>query len=262
MFMVIGIYLCRLGSRNQNKYDYLKDPPHVWINGIPRGFVQIRGRVIVETPLVSPLTQAPCSFYRTTIAREKPGKPGLYKTIHSESKNREFVIDDGTGKITVMPLGAEYDLPLTYTAEIDLNHPGLIKDASGPSIGQATPPTEDHLLLYLARHGIGKGNTGGPATAIAAQTGGLYRVTEHCLTMGEETSVFGICAICFGPGQAAGRKVICKDKHLPTLLVTKSIEFKASTRLHLIAVASFTFGILMIGLSLASLLLLVYPQFV
>ena len=88
--------------------------------------------------LVSPLTQAPCSFYRTTIAREKPGKPGLYKTIHSESKNREFVIDDGTGKITVMPLGAEYDLPLTYTAEIDLNHPGLIKDASGPSIGQAT----------------------------------------------------------------------------------------------------------------------------
>ena len=37
VFMVIGIYLCRLGSRNQNKYDYLKDRPTCGSMEFPAG---------------------------------------------------------------------------------------------------------------------------------------------------------------------------------------------------------------------------------
>jgi hypothetical protein len=253
-----GIYLCRLGATNQKKYDYLKDPPLVWICGIPRGLVQIRGKVVVDNPLISPLTQAPCSYCCTTIARQNPSKPGQFKTIQSEPKESDFYIDDGTGRVLVIPAGADYDLPQTYSVEIDINHGSSVKDSTDQPLGRPRLPTEEHVLSYLARKGIGKG--GANAGVKSDDSSGVYRVTEHCLMSGEETSVFGSCEVCFEPDYPHGRKVICKNDHLPTLLITKSIEMKVGLRLHLIAVVSFTLGLLMIGLSLAGVLFLVYPQ--
>jgi hypothetical protein len=260
LFCLAGIYLCRVGACSQEKYDYLRDPPHVWINGIPRGLVQVRGRVVAEAPLISPLTQSPCCYYQTTIQREKPGKTGQFTTIHREVKSRDFVIDDGTGKIPIITAGAQYDLPQTYSAVVDWSAPGLIKDSRGPTIGQATPPSSEHVGLFLARHGIGKRGAGnGEGKAVE---GGAFRITEQCLAVGAEASVFGTCEVCFSPGEPRGRKVIVKNSHLPTLLVTNNIELRVSPRLHFIAIAAYTCGILLIGMSLASALLLVYPRFV
>ncbi len=261
VLLIGGVSLCRLGAANEKKYDYLKDPPMVWICGVPRGLVQIRGKVLLEDPLISSLTQAHCSYFNTTIARQNPIRSGQFKTIHSEIKDRDFFIDDGTGRVMVIPSGAEYDLPHTYSVDIDLNRPGELKESKGQLMGQATPPTEEHLLLYLARNGVGKGGVQAEPGA-SGPYDDIYRITEQCLIVGQETSVFGTCEICFEPAHPHGRKVICKNDHLPTLLITKNIEMKVGPRLHLIAVASFTAGILMIGLSLAGILLLVYPHFV
>src|SRR5580700_6706895 len=76
IFLLCGLYLCNLGTKNQRKHDFLADPPLLCISAIPRGFVHIRGKVVIDNPLASPLTQMPCCYYRTTIERLEPGKKG------------------------------------------------------------------------------------------------------------------------------------------------------------------------------------------
>jgi hypothetical protein len=257
--------LCNFGAKNQRKYDFLTDPPLVCISAIPRGFVHVRGKAVIYNPLTSPLAQLPCCYYRTTIERLEPGKrgkSGTYRKISNEPNAREFHIDDGTGKVLVSLGGAEYEFPKIYSAEIDTQVPGIKSSVIDPSLGQITPPTEQHLRQYLLQHGIAGGNEMPPTQKRAASTGGVYQLMEYCLRAGEEASVFGTCDQCFGPENPHGCKVLCLDEHLPTFLITNRNEFKVGPRLRHIAIACITCGIIMIGVSLAGIVLLIYPRFV
>ena len=98
IFLLCGLFLCNFGAKNQRKYDFRTDPPLVCISAIPRGFVHVRGKAVIDNPLTSPLTQMPCCYYRTTIDRLVPGKRGKSGTcrkISNEPNAREFHIDDG-----------------------------------------------------------------------------------------------------------------------------------------------------------------------
>jgi hypothetical protein len=265
IFFLSGLYLCNFGAKNQRKYDFLKDPPLVCISAIPRGFVHVRGKAVLDSPLNSPLTQLPCCYYRTTIERLEPGKkdkPGTYREIYSEPNDREFYIDDGTGKVLVCPGGAEYEFPKIYSAEIDLKLPGIWKSFVDPSLGQMTHPTEQHLRHYLAQHGISGGIETLPTQRGATNASDVYQLTEYCLLAGQEASVFGTCDECFGPESPNGCKVLCKDEHLPTFLITIRNHLRVGPRLRHIAIACYASGILLIGVSLAGMLLLIYPHFV
>ena len=63
IFLLCGLFLCNFGANNQRKYDFLPDPPLVCISAIPRGFVHVRGKAVIDNPLTSPLTQMPCCYY-------------------------------------------------------------------------------------------------------------------------------------------------------------------------------------------------------
>jgi hypothetical protein len=257
-----GLRLLKIGSRNQRKYDYLKDPPHVWITGMPRGLVHVRGKVMVKEPLLSPLTQTPCAYYQTTLAREDPGKPGQFKAVCSESKESEFVIDDGTGKLLVMPAGAEYNLLPTYSGELDLKHSG-VKSTPLKELGrQSTAPREEQLRRYLAGHGIGAAGEAASKRGNGSHGGGAYQLTETCLECGQEISVFGTCDVCFDPQHPRGTRVLCQDEHLPTFLITHQIVLPVGKRLRVLAIAGVTGGVLLIGLALAGISLLIYPHMV
>jgi len=265
IFLLSGLILCNLGAKNQRKYDFLTDPPLVCISAIPRGFIHVRGKAVIDNPLTSALTQMPCCYYRATIERLAPGKkgkPGTYRKISNEPNAREFHIDDGTGKVLVSLGGAEYEFPKIYSAEIDTQMPGIKKSVIDPSLSQMTPPTEQHLRHYLAQHGMAEGNETPPTQKGAANTGGVYQLTEYCLRAGQEASVFGTCDQCYGPENPHGCKVLCLDEHLPKFLITNRNEMKVGSRLRHIAIACFTGGILMIAFSLAGMLLLIYPHFV
>ena len=264
IFLLSGLYLCNLGAKNQRKYDFLTDPPLVCISAIPRGFVHVRGKAVIVNPLTSPLTQMPCCQYRTTIERVEPGKKGKsssYRNISNEASASEFHIDDGTGKVLVSLGGAEYQFPNIYSAEIDTEVPGIRKSVIDPSVGQMTGPTEQCLRQYLAQHGIAGGKEAPSTQKGRAGTGGVYRLTEYCLLAGQEASVFGTCDQCYGPGNPRGCKVLCLDEHLPRFLITNRNEFKVGPRQRRIAIACVTTGILMIGVSLAGVLLIICPQY-
>lgn len=257
-----GLYLCGFGASSQRKYDFLKDPPLVWINGIQRGFVQIRGKANLDAPLISPLTESPCCYHRTTIeCVKKANESGLgsYRRISDETKGTQFVIDDGTGKVMVLPRGAEYEFPKTYSAEIDLSLPGLREEFLSPGLATAKPPREEALRDYLSRHAITEPTPRGGGDACATVT---YRLTEYCLPAGQEVSVFGTCEKCYGPRNPGGYKIICKNEHLPVLAITTQNELTARPRLRYIAIASFSTGIMLIGLSVAGTLFLIYRHFV
>jgi hypothetical protein len=265
IFLLCGLFLCNFGAKNQRKYDFLTDPPLVCISAIPRGFVHVRGKAVIDNPLTSPLTQMPCCYYRTTIERLEPGKRGKSGTcrkLSNEPNAREFYIDDGTGKALVSLRGAEYEFPKIYSAEIDTQVAGIKSSVIDPSLGQINSPTEHHLRQYLAQHGIAAGIETPTTQKGVASTGGVYQLTEYCLLAGQEASVFGTCDQCYGPESPHGCKVLCLDEHLPTFLITNRNEFSVGPRLRHIAIACFTSGIIMIGVSLAGILLLIYPRFV
>jgi len=255
-----GLHLVKIGSRNQRKYDYLKDPPHVWINGMPRGLVHVRGKVMVKEPLLSPLTHTPCAYFQTTLARENPAKPGQFKTVRSEWKDSEFVINDGTGKLLVMPAGAEYNLLQTYSAEIDLKQSGVKSISLKEPNRQSLAPDEEQLRRYLAGQGIGAAGEAALMRGNGTHSEGVYQLTETCLECGQEISVFGTCDVCFDSQHPRGTRVLCQDEHLPTFLITHQIVLPVGKRLRVLAIAGVTGGVLLIGLAMAGISLLIYPH--
>jgi hypothetical protein len=227
---------------------------------MPRGLVHVRGKVLVHEPLLSPLTQTPCAYYQTTLAREAPGKPGQFRTIRKESKDSEFVIDDGTGKLPVMPAGAEYNLLQTYSAEIDLTRPGMKCSSLPASSRNSTAPAEEQLRRYLAGQAIRAAGEGALKRGTGTQSGGVYQLTESCLECGQEISVFGTCDVCFDPEHPRGTRVLCKNESLPTFLITHQIVLPVGKRLRVLALAGVTGGVLLIGLALTGISLLIYAH--
>jgi len=134
LFFLLGLYVCTLGVEIQQKHQFLKDPPLVCINGMPRGFVHVRGKTVLGASLVSPLTQLPCCYYRTTISRWDSAAAGKFRDIFDDTKENEFQIHDGGGKILVSSGGAEFDLPKAYSVEIDINTPGVSQSYVEPSL--------------------------------------------------------------------------------------------------------------------------------
>jgi hypothetical protein len=264
VFFFAGLFLCRFGVKLQKKYDFLKDPPLVWIEGMPRGFVHARGKAVFGNPLTSPLGQLPCCYYRTTIERLKPGKkdnPGTFRKIFDEANDEEFYINDGTGRVLVTPGGAEYKLPKTYSAEIDLEQAGITNGFLESVLAPANAPTEQHLRRYLVQHGFSGGNGSPPAQRVSSKASGVHRLTEYCLRAGQEVSVFATCDECFSPESPKGCKVLCLDEHLPKFLISSQNELPVGLRLRLLAIVSFTGGIVMLGAALAGVLLLAYSHF-
>jgi hypothetical protein len=258
--VLAGVYLCDFGVKNQRKYDFLKDPPLVWINGIPHGFVHVRGKAQIEAPLTSPLTQMPCCYHRTTIERvtsASPDKRGSYDKIADQPKAKRFYIDDGTGRVLVHPRGAEYELPKIFSVEIDARRPGIKEAFVVPGLDETARPNEDRLRQYLADHGITGSSSNGQRESSVN-----YRLTEYCLLPGQETSVFGTCETHYGPESPGGCSIIRKNEHLPALAITNRNEMRVCPHLRYVAIASFSAGLLLIGFALASALLLIYPTFV
>jgi len=85
--------------------------------------VELVGSITCADPLVSPLGQRPCVHYQMSVVRryeedawrkDSNGRRERYtqsgtETVNDESQSRQFMIDDGTGQVLVMPEGADFD---------------------------------------------------------------------------------------------------------------------------------------------------------
>lgn len=90
----------------------IEDTPTSRIRSAPQGYVELSGfaRDLGERgqPLLAPLTQKPCVWFRYRIERyQRSGKNSRWHTIESGSSEQWFELDDDSGRCCVDPRGAD-----------------------------------------------------------------------------------------------------------------------------------------------------------
>jgi nicotinamidase-related amidase len=259
-----GLGLFANGFWNYRKLRVIEDTPRIPVRSIPMGLVHVRGKVTGSFLLTSPVTRTPCYYYRVRLERwEERGKSRGWAIVHTETDQRIFYADDGTGKVLINPQSAEYDLPPTYWAEIGSEARG--GPYLDPSLGLAAGPSEQELRAYAAKAdprfpgdqkvmaqieakyahatGLTKRIVEREKQALEAEnplTGhGSYRITEHCLVAEHEYDLTGTCAQNPQPKDDDDRNLILKGQNEPTFLISgfsertleKTLRKKAVTRI-------------------------------
>ena len=85
----------------------ITDTPTSRIASAAQGYVELsgQGRALDDPPLYTPLTQAPCLWYRFQI-EERSGQ-NKWQTIDSGESDVPFILEDGSGRCVIDPDGAE-----------------------------------------------------------------------------------------------------------------------------------------------------------
>lgn len=86
----------------------IRRTPTIWMNSLPRsGRVEVTGKVDCS-PIGSPVKKVSCVFWELEIQEEKKGKNGTsWSTVLSKKSNEPFILNDGTGKVSVFPAGSK-----------------------------------------------------------------------------------------------------------------------------------------------------------
>lgn len=118
------------GFSGLRKKRLIENLPTSKVKGVFMGLNEVKGIIRCENPLTSFLTELPCVYYSYSIAEhysyeetytDDKGKTRTrtvsgWRTIDSGGEMIPFQIDDGTGKLRVVPDGAEIE-PLDVMAE-------------------------------------------------------------------------------------------------------------------------------------------------
>lgn len=258
-----GVFLYRLGKGYQQKYRLIGQTPVAPIGQIAPGFVHVRGTVACAEPLTSPLTQSPCCYYRTTIERLTRSTQGVasYTTIYSEPGAKTFYLDDGTGRVLVDPVGAEYDVPQVFRTHLRNDAPGLTITVIDPSIASGVP-SEQRLRDYVAQHArdqAGRVHVVGNAAleqriadAMASEST-TFRLTEHCLFDKQVCSVLGTSDANGAPSNGAANR-LQKGTTWPTFLITSRSDQQEASTWRVRAAGLMGGGVALIGLGAIGLL--------
>ena len=123
----------RLGSRA------LEDTP-ILTTQARAGLIRVRGTVVCDRPLLSPLTQTPCCFYRVDVEDrcDDGSATGMgWRPRHRESSTASFKLLDDAGVIEIVPSGLAVDAPPTFEHEVH---------------SVAGNPEEERLLAYVRQN--------------------------------------------------------------------------------------------------------------
>ncbi len=96
--------------RNLKRARLIEDTPTSRIRSAPQGYVELHGfaRRDEAEPLLAPLTQTPCLWYRYRIEREERGnRHRSWRVVESGISERAFRLDDDSGHCSVLPQRAE-----------------------------------------------------------------------------------------------------------------------------------------------------------
>jgi len=116
-----------------------KNIPTSTVRGLAMGLVELTGRAEKINPLQSPFTRNACVYYRYTVEQYRYRvMTGYYAVIaKGDSADCPFWLDDGTGKIMVLPQGMELITPMNYQFEVTLGN-----------------PLPDNLVNFMKRHNL------------------------------------------------------------------------------------------------------------
>jgi hypothetical protein len=156
--VVAGAPLFSAGLRTQRLRRHLRELQERPLAGAPSGFVQVRGRVALDGPLVGPLSGAPCAGYVLEVRRGA-------SVVASIPERRTFRLIGGDTMARV--LGAEGAWNLEVVAE--------------RQIGAGDALTENLSALVNRA----------PEVGLLRRSGATLTLVERSLGVGQECSVVG-----------------------------------------------------------------------
>ncbi|UCC94876.1 MAG: hypothetical protein JSW40_08705 [Candidatus Omnitrophota bacterium] len=111
-----GVWSFFWGFKRLRRKRLIENIPTSTIRGLALGLVELVAKAQKIKTLKSPLTGTECVFYRYTVERyESRGRSGRWVvTAKGDSFSCPFWLDDGTGRIMLLPAGAELMLPVDY----------------------------------------------------------------------------------------------------------------------------------------------------
>ena len=130
----------RLGSRALEDTPVLNPAQAVTTAQVGAGLVRVRGTVVCDRPLLSPLTQTPCCFYRVEVddrCDDGSATSTGWRPRHRESSTASFKLRDAAGVIDIVPSGLAVEGPPTFEHEVH---------------SAAGNPEEERLLAYVRQN--------------------------------------------------------------------------------------------------------------
>ena len=125
ILLILGLYFVYLGLTRYLFLRKIEDTPTSKAGSAPVGLVELSGTAKPYEPKKSPVNDALCVFWRITGEYFKEGKNGGWRNIYSADSKTPFYVADETGRLLVMPEGAEIEIPSHSS------HKGYIMDTKG-----------------------------------------------------------------------------------------------------------------------------------
>jgi hypothetical protein len=104
------------GFRKLRTLRRIENTPTSVVRSMPMGLVELHGVARLEEPLTGPFTAKPVAFWKVTVEEyRRQGRHSRWVTRHkSSSTDQPFYLEDDTGRVLVLPDGAETHLPIDY----------------------------------------------------------------------------------------------------------------------------------------------------
>ena len=133
------------GLRNVREATLIGKIPETPVRDISSGMVRVFGKIEGDDPLISPLTGVPCYYYDASA--RALSKRRQWRDYKKATAQRDFYLNDGTGRVRVVPKEAEF-IGLTTTLQAETGREGKLSCTLDPSLN-LTQPTEERLRGLL-----------------------------------------------------------------------------------------------------------------
>ena len=109
MFFPVLVLVCLLASFGPNFYKTEQRLATSQIRSLAMGLVEIRGKVIVDKPLLSPVHGKPCAGYVWILEDGEKDDDGRWSwtRVKGEARCNDFCLQDATGEINVIAEGID-----------------------------------------------------------------------------------------------------------------------------------------------------------
>jgi len=106
LIIIAGGFLIGMMPNPKNRFkQYQATLPTSKIRSMAMGLVEVQGKIVAKTIMTAPIDNIPCVGFKyviETISTDKEGHDS-YSTIHDETKCNEFILQDETGSVPVLP---------------------------------------------------------------------------------------------------------------------------------------------------------------
>ncbi len=239
IFLVIGLALMYAGTSRFTLYRKIQDTPTSKVRSAALGLVELSGKAICLEGIESPVSRARCVYWELRGQYYQSGKNGGWKDLFSKKSSRSFYLEDETGKMLILPEGAEIDIPP------DLSSTGYLTQSG--FLGMKRSVLDPKVLSYLETDPEAK-------TRFESHSSYELRIIESFIAEGDPLFVFGD-AMPGGMSSFGGHEDLLvrlgRDK---VMFISDSNEYRALRDIRNSMVAGLAVGLLFSAIGLYALL--------